>query len=75
MKSIEQNKRLKYLKIGGLLIVTNILLFSFFTQGLGGLKENFIVSLYTVAICSFIKSIYQISFCMLPSLVGHHHDF
>jgi amino acid transporter len=51
MESTEQSEKLKYLKIGGLLMVINILLFSFFTQGLGGLKENFIVALYTVAIC------------------------
>lgn len=51
MESTEQKERLKYLKIAGLLIVINILMFTFFTQGLGGLKENFIVALYTVAIC------------------------
>jgi VIT1/CCC1 family predicted Fe2+/Mn2+ transporter len=51
MESTEKSEKTKYLKIGGLLIVINILLFSFFTQGLGGLKENFIVALYTVVIC------------------------
>jgi hypothetical protein len=51
MESTQQKEKLKYLKIGGMLMVINILLFSFFTEGLGGLKENFIVALYTVAIC------------------------
>jgi uncharacterized protein involved in response to NO len=50
MESIAQNENLKYLKIVGLFILMNILLFTFFTKGLGGLKENFVVALYTVAI-------------------------
>jgi uncharacterized protein involved in response to NO len=51
MESIEQSENPKYLKIVGLFILINILLFAFFTQGLGGLKENLIVALYTVVIC------------------------
>jgi hypothetical protein len=51
MESTQQKEKLKYLKIGGVLMVINILLFSFFTQGLGELNENFIVALYTVVIC------------------------
>jgi hypothetical protein len=51
MKSIEQTKIRSYLKIGGLLIAINTLLFSFFTRGLGGLKENIIVAFYTIVIC------------------------
>jgi len=51
MESIEQNENLKYLKINGLFILMNILMFTFFTQGLGGLTENIIVALYTVVIC------------------------
>jgi amino acid transporter len=51
MESNKQNEIRKYLKITGFLIVANILMFTFFTDGLGGLKENLIIALYTVVIC------------------------